>query len=170
MMSTFVADKKNAPVADRSTFETTKTNGSEYSAGLAAPLLARLDKVRPAGPGRWYACCPAHDDKTPSLSIREADGKVLFHCFSGCYSDDILAAAGIKWSDLYPDRWECAQNRPSRAVEQYARRTLAAVDPLDHERLILKIAAADLRAGKVPSLEDRARLELARERLAGGAS
>lgn len=31
MMSTFVADKKNAPVADRSTFDKTKTSGSDYS-------------------------------------------------------------------------------------------------------------------------------------------
>ena len=30
------------------------------------------------------AKCPAHDDNNPSLSIREAYGKVLLHCHAGC--------------------------------------------------------------------------------------
>jgi hypothetical protein len=38
------------------------------------------------------AKCPAHDDKTPSLSIRENDGKVLVHCHAGCSQDAVLAA------------------------------------------------------------------------------
>ncbi|MDP3939374.1 MAG: toprim domain-containing protein, partial [Deltaproteobacteria bacterium] len=50
-----------------------------------AELLPRLDGVRPAGPGRYTARCPAHDDRTPSLSVREgANGRPLFHCFAGC--------------------------------------------------------------------------------------
>jgi len=40
-------------------------------ASLAEPLLSRLKSVRPAGTDQWYAHCPAHDDHTPSLSIRE---------------------------------------------------------------------------------------------------
>ena len=41
-------------------------------------ILQRLEKVKPKGNGKWTACCPAHTDKTPSLSITEAsDGKVL---------------------------------------------------------------------------------------------
>ena len=39
---------------------------------------------------RWFAKCPAHDEKTPSLSIREIDGKVLVHCFGGCPSTAVL--------------------------------------------------------------------------------
>jgi hypothetical protein len=46
--------------------------------------------------------CPAHDparqDKTPSLSINEKDGKVLFHCFNGCSQDavvDVMKEKGI---------------------------------------------------------------------------
>jgi hypothetical protein len=38
-------------------------------------------------------------------------------------------------------------------------------DPLDIERMVLQIAAVDLRAGKTLSTEDRARVELARQRL-----
>lgn len=41
----------------------------------------------------WMACCPAHDDKTPSLSIREGlDGTLLVHCFAGCGQALVIAA------------------------------------------------------------------------------
>jgi hypothetical protein len=68
-------------------------------------LLSRLDKVRRTGPGRWVACCPAHEDKSPSLAVRETeDGRVLLHCFSGCDVPSIVAAVGLELSDLFPPR------------------------------------------------------------------
>lgn len=48
--------------------------------------------------GRWsgnqgVACCPAHDDRTPSLSLADgADGRLLLHCHAGCAFTDIQAA------------------------------------------------------------------------------
>ena len=44
--------------------------------------------------GRWcgsygIARCPAHDDGRPSLSIRDGDTRVLFHCFAGCDSSTV---------------------------------------------------------------------------------
>ncbi|MCX7782566.1 MAG: hypothetical protein N2318_02860 [Meiothermus sp.] len=56
------------------------------------PLLSRLEGVRPAGPGRWMALCPAHDDRNPSLSILLVESRVLLHCFAGCTPDSVLAA------------------------------------------------------------------------------
>ena len=52
---------------------------------------------------RYMARCPAHNDKKPSLSISEADGKILVHCFAGCETKDVLDAAGLSLRDLYPD-------------------------------------------------------------------
>lgn len=44
----------------------------------AQNLIDRLQKVRRTGQGRWIACCPAHNDKSPSLAVRElADERVL---------------------------------------------------------------------------------------------
>jgi putative DNA primase/helicase len=45
--------------------------------------------------GEWsprggMACCPAHADATPSLSIRPGKTRLLFHCFAGCPNDAVL--------------------------------------------------------------------------------
>lgn len=66
-------------------------------------LLSRLDKVRKSG-GEWTALCPAHDDRNPSLSIKEAnDGTLLIKCHTGCATREILAAVGLCLPDLYPE-------------------------------------------------------------------
>ena len=65
-------------------------------------ILSVLDKVRNRGDSSWMACCPAHTDKNPSLSIKETqDGDILLHCFAGCGVDDVLAALGLEMSDLF---------------------------------------------------------------------
>jgi len=59
----------------------------------ADDFLGLLDKVKNTGQGRWIACCPAHDDRSPSLSIRALDdGRVLVHCFAGCDVGSVLEA------------------------------------------------------------------------------
>ena len=64
-------------------------------------LLARLRDVH-ATPMGFAARCPAHNDRNPSLSIaRGADGRLLLHCWAGCKTADILAALGLRWSDLF---------------------------------------------------------------------
>lgn len=67
-------------------------------------LLSRLQKVHRTGNDRWKACCPAHDDKSPSLAIRDADGRLLLHCFGGCSTEAVLSAVGLTFSDLMPDQ------------------------------------------------------------------
>lgn len=63
-------------------------------------VLSRLDKVQKSGDG-WVACCPAHDDSTPSMSVSEGrDGRVVFHCHTGCTFDAIAAALDLPPSAL----------------------------------------------------------------------
>ena len=70
----------------------------------AEKILDRLESVSETGPGRWIARCPAHDDRSPSLSIREVDDLLLLHCFSGCDVSEVVSAVGLELSDLFPDR------------------------------------------------------------------
>lgn len=58
---------------------------------FGADHLVRALKAKRVG-SAWMACCPAHRDRTPSLSITTGrDGKVLVHCFAGCAQDDVIA-------------------------------------------------------------------------------
>ncbi len=57
---------------------------------------------RPKKEGSSYkACCPAHDDQNPSLSIKEVDGKLLLHCFAGCSPEKICSTIDCNISDLF---------------------------------------------------------------------
>lgn len=68
-------------------------------------LLSRLSGVKKTGSGRWIARCPAHDDRSPSLAIRECDDtRLLVHCFAGCDVDDVVVAVGLTLADLMPAR------------------------------------------------------------------
>jgi hypothetical protein len=61
-----------------------------------------LVKARNAGRGRWVAQCPAHPDRSPSLSICEGDdGRLLLHCFGGCTTIRILETLGLEMRDLF---------------------------------------------------------------------
>jgi hypothetical protein len=70
----------------------------------AGKVVDRLQYVRQTAPGRWLARCPGHEDRSPSLSIRELDdGRVLLHDFGGCGTDEVLAGLGLTMADLFPD-------------------------------------------------------------------
>ena len=81
---------------------TTPSRGAAR-ASHARPLLDRLEKVTDRGGGHFMACCPAHDDRNPSLSVRETNDRVLVHCFAGCSAGQVVAAAGLSLADLYPN-------------------------------------------------------------------
>lgn len=120
----------------------------------AAALLDRLDKVRQSAPGRWMARCPAHEDRSPSLSIREAEGKTLIHCFSGCSAPDVLAAVGLQLSDLFPTPLTLNGNKSARPNHYHAARD--ALRMLHKEVLIIAIAGENIAAGVVLDAQDRA--------------
>jgi len=68
---------------------------------MTAESIAHALDARRSG-SCWMAKCPAHDDRNPSLSIREADGKVLLHCHAGCRQRDVIDA--LKAKGLWPKR------------------------------------------------------------------
>ena len=120
-------------------------------------ILTRLDKLRANGEGRWQACCPAHDDRSPSLSIKEdASGKVLIHCWAGCDTRDVMAAIGLTLSDLFPDSLE-RNNRDT--MPEWKRREYK--ETLSHEVLVIECYKADRQAGKAIETEDLERVSVA---------
>lgn len=69
----------------------------------AIELLQSLDAVRARGNGRWSARCPAHADRSPSLSISEGDKGILLRCWAGCTLEEITSKLGLRMTDLFFD-------------------------------------------------------------------
>src|SRR5437899_2838230 len=63
---------------------------------MTAEIVARALGGRRVGVA-WMARCPAHDDRKPSLSIRDSDdGKVLVHCHAGCNQQQLIAELRLR--------------------------------------------------------------------------
>lgn len=125
-------------------------------------LLERLEDVRKTGPGRAIAKCPAHEDRSPSLTVNELDdGKVLIHCFAGCDNESVVAAVGMRMADLFPQRLADARSKPPRAWLD-ARDALAC---LATECQVIAIAANDIAEGKPISPQDADRIAVAAGRI-----
>jgi len=53
--------------------------------------------------GSWQARCPAHEDHSPSLSVRGIEGQALVHCHAGCETVDVLAELELSMRDLFDE-------------------------------------------------------------------
>lgn len=124
-------------------------------------FLARLDRVRKSGRG-YTAKCPAHEDRTASLSITAADdGRVLLHCFAGCGAGDVVAACGLSIADLFVKRPAADMSFAERAaLREYAKQAQwrAALNVLALEAKIVLIAARETKVGKSLDAEDSHRV------------
>jgi DNA primase len=83
---------------------------------MNADSIARGLGARRSG-SSWMARCPAHDDRNPSLSIREVEGKVLLHCHAGCSQRDVIDA--LKARGLWESNQEAASPRRIHATYDY---------------------------------------------------
>jgi DNA primase len=59
------------------------------AARIAEALAGRKVAARN---GNYLAPCPAHEDNTPSLSLKDGDSGIVVHCFAGCDARDVFAA------------------------------------------------------------------------------
>lgn len=131
----------------------------------ALMLLRRLEQVRQRGPGRWTAKCPAHGDNGPSLAITEQpDGRVLIHDFAGCPVREVVEAVGLTLTDLFPRRMTGDHFRRMERRAFDAAQRLACVD--GEATVVAIIAERIARTGSLTD-DDRARLLLASQRIAG---
>src|SRR5262245_8477755 len=94
-------------------------------AGASVSTTARIaealagGKVRPHG-GNYLVRCPAHDDDSPSLSLRDGDRGVIVHCFAGCKAVDVYDAIRRKDRKLL-ERGQAAPE-PVKGSSEYERR------------------------------------------------
>lgn len=136
-------------------------------------LLARLESagMKPRKSGRgWLARCPAHEDRSASLSLGEGrDGRALLRCFAGCEMGDVVAALGLEVADLFPPRLQDAtpEGKAARREAWQAIGWGAALNVLAREATVVGIVARQLAAGYALNDADATRLAEAIKRIDG---
>ena len=119
-------------------------------------MLGRLEKVTDRGGGQYSALCPAHEDKNPSLRIREIDDRLLLFCHAGCQSNEIVAAVGLSLADLFNTPRTKDYVKPLPRQQRWDWRAL--LQTVAHESLVVAIAAGDMSKNITLSDDDKERL------------
>jgi hypothetical protein len=111
-------------------------------------LLNSLEGVRKGANGNYMCKCPAHEDKSASLAIKEADdGRVLMNCFAGCGALEILNSLGMNWDALYPDTKDTFKPVKQRISPRVA------IDRLYLEALVVFNFAKMVESGEKPDVK-----------------
>lgn len=122
----------------------------------ADEFVSRLDRPRQTGPASWVARCPAHDDRSPSLTVSEgSDGRILVHCFAGCEVENVVGAVGVSLSDLMPE------TGPANHVAAPKRMRVPPMDvlrALAFQAKVVAICACDMGRGIQLSEEEKDKL------------
>ena len=95
-------------------------------------IASGLNKVKWHGDYKFSACCPAHDDRNPSLSVSDKNGKILVKCWAGCTQEEVIGAL----RDL--GLWHTA----SRHQLERRKRTRLKADISHHQQMLLVAAAS----------------------------
>lgn len=104
-------------------------------------ILEKLEKVKRTGSNEYLARCPAHDDNSPSLTLKEiSDERVLIHCFAGCGGSEVMQAIGMTLEDLYPD----GALGELRGWHQTTKQSSAQRSQKRHAMTVLQVAGAKI--------------------------
>ena len=86
---------------------------------ILGELELRDLRVRYLGEGRAEAQCPAHDDRNPSLSVKQAPDRVLLNCHAGCPTEDVTGAINWTLADLFDEPAQANGHRDEETVYRY---------------------------------------------------
>ncbi|WP_227288070.1 toprim domain-containing protein [Boseongicola sp. H5] len=84
--------------------------------------MSRAESITRALGGAWtgkdgIARCPAHEDHTPSLSLKDgADGRLLAFCHAGC--PFVLVADALRAQGLLPSNQNYARQSPAERTQR----------------------------------------------------
>jgi len=84
-------------------------------------ILELLENVKRTGQeDQFQATCPAHNDSTPSLSVKLQNDKILLDCKAGCSTESVVEALGLDMSDLsFNGHKNVKQKQSAKIVETY---------------------------------------------------
>ena len=101
---------------------------------MLAETIAKALSGRKVG-AEWQACCPAHQDRRPSLSLTNRGGKLLAFCHAGCSQGSVIAA--LKRQGLWPKATSMSSS--TRPVERPLKPVPPPSDELRRQLLAMKI-------------------------------
>ena len=111
-------------------------------------IASGLKKVKWCGDYRFVACCPGHDDRSPSFVASDVGGKILVKCFAGCTQTDVINAL----RDL--GLWHTA------TIHQIHRRKCSELKKdIRHHQQILWLGVAQTKTGQELSEMDQAQMK-----------
>ncbi len=101
-------DKSLPPLLQAIDRASSLTTAAKVGSGTELPnnvalrrVIERLKGVQRSGNG-WSACCPAHADRSPSLSVSiGSNGQVLLHCHRGCGVEKVAQSLGLRLDQLF---------------------------------------------------------------------
>ncbi len=116
-------------------------------------VLNNFDNVKESGSGQYSCRCPAHEDKSNSLGIKQGDGeRIMMNCFAGCDTKHILDAVGLDWKDILPS------NDYNEQVKEKGFNPYSVLKMIRDEVLIIGLASVDIKKGKALSDKEHDRL------------
>lgn len=129
---------------------------------MISDILPKLEKVRQTGRANWITCCPAHEDRSPSLTLHETnDGRILARCHAGCNFEEIVNAVGLGYEPWFPPKQDGDFKKPVRRAYPAA----DVLEALHFETLLIATAASNIANGVVLSVEDKDRIMAAYHRV-----
>ena len=111
-------------------------------------IASGLNKVRWHGEYEFSACCPAHDDRTPSFTASDKNGKILVKCFAGCTQDEVIGALRDLGLWHSASRYQLERRKRSKLVE----------DIRSHYQIFL-FGASQIKSGQELSEADQTKLK-----------
>lgn len=128
-------------------------------------ILGNLQKVKRSGNNSWLGCCPAHDDRSPSLSVTDnGNGMVMLRCFAGCETIDVLGALGLDWDDVMPPKQPVERIQTVKPIKHKIYAT-DALEIVRREAQIVVMAAMDITKGVKIEQAEMDRIKLAMNRI-----
>lgn len=104
-----------------------------------------LDKCKQTGNNKYMAICPAHKDKSPSLSVTQGqNGRIVVYCFAGCSLQEIATSLNLKVSDFFAEDREQENNFVPKVK----------LDAISHRLFFCTIFLSDVSAKRKFKLDD----------------
>lgn len=108
-------------------------------------ILDKLVNVKKSGTNKFIACCPVHEDKTPSMGIWDEGERIIMHCLGcGAKGPEIMGSLALPIGLLFKD----SKGLPSGHVPK------AVIEKAQEAAYFVEIFESETRKGYSPTLAE----------------